>query len=154
MQDETEQRRLYGRQAPVRLARREALHEAIAQEELALAKLEAQLAESRHRLAALRVDLAALDTDTEVHARPPLAFEAPIPQTPADKVKLFRSLFRGREDIFPTRFVSASTGKSGYAPALRTLNPLEMCELVVGQRSRYRCEPLVTMTRQLTTGTL
>jgi hypothetical protein len=69
MQDETEQRRLYGRQAPAQRARREALQEAIAQEELALAKLEAQLAESRHRLAALRVDLAALDTDTEVYAR-------------------------------------------------------------------------------------
>jgi superfamily II DNA or RNA helicase len=129
MQDETEQRRPYGRQAPVQRARREALLEAIAQEELALAKLEAQWAESRHRLAALRVDLAALDTDAEVHVRPPLAFEAPIPQTPADKVKLFRSLFRGREDIFPTRFVSARTGKSGYAPACRNKFVRGVCEL-------------------------
>ena len=63
MQDETEQIRLYGRQAAAQRARREALHEAITQEEPALAKLEAQLAASRHRLAALRVDLAALDTD-------------------------------------------------------------------------------------------
>jgi hypothetical protein len=129
MQDETEQRRLYGRQAPAQRARREALHEAIAQEELALAKLEAQLAESRHRLAALRVDLAALDTDAEVYVRPPLAFEAPIPQTPADKVKLFRSLFRGREDIFPTRFVSARTGKSGYVPACRNKFVRGVCGL-------------------------
>jgi superfamily II DNA or RNA helicase len=129
MQDETERKRLYGRQASVQRARREALHEAIAQEELALAKLEAQLAESRHRLAALRVDLAALGTDTEVHVRPPLAFEARIPQTPADKVKLFRSLFRGREDIFPTRFVSARTGKSGYAPACRNKFVRGVCGL-------------------------
>src|ERR1700733_15058334 len=98
MQDETEQRRLYGRQAPVRRARREALHEAIAQEEFALGKLEVQQAESRQRLAALRADLAALDADSEIHVRPRLAFERTIPQTPADKVKLFRSLFRGRED--------------------------------------------------------
>jgi hypothetical protein len=49
MQDETERRRLYGRQAPVQRARREALHEAIAQEELALAKLEAQRAQSKGR---------------------------------------------------------------------------------------------------------
>ena len=27
------------------------------------------------------------------------------------------SLFRGREDVFPTRFVSKKTGKPGYAPA-------------------------------------
>ena len=129
MQDETERRRLYGRQAPVQQARREALHEAIAREELALANLEARLAESRRLLAALRVDLAALGTDTKVHVRPPAAFEAPIPQTAADKVKLFRSLFRGREDIFPTRFVSARTGKSGYAPACRNKFVRGVCEL-------------------------
>jgi hypothetical protein len=119
MQDETEQRRVYGRLAPAQRERREALHEAIAQEELTLANLEAQQAESRHRLLALRADLASLDTDPEIHVRPRLAFERTIPQTPADKVKLFRSLFRGREDIFPTRFVSSKTGKSGYAPACR-----------------------------------
>ena len=32
-------------------------------------------------------------------------------------MRLFRSLFRGREDVFPTRFVSKKTGKAGYAPA-------------------------------------
>src|SRR3990172_11845675 len=35
----------------------------------------------------------------------------------ADKIALFRSLFRGREDICPRRFESRKTGKSGYAPA-------------------------------------
>ena len=29
---------------------------------------------------------------------------------------MFRSLFRGREDVFPRRFESSKTGKSGYAP--------------------------------------
>jgi superfamily II DNA or RNA helicase len=129
MQDETEQRRVYGHLAPVQRERRKALREAIAQEELTLAKLEAQQAESRHRLVALRVDLTSLDTDPEIHVRPRLAFEATIPQTPADKVKLFRSLFRGREDIFPTRFVSAKTGKSGYAPACRNKFVRGVCEL-------------------------
>ena len=33
------------------------------------------------------------------------------------KIALFRSLFRGREDIYPRRFESRKTGKSGYAPA-------------------------------------
>src|SRR5919106_6742510 len=37
---------------------------------------------------------------------------------PADaKIALFRSLFRGREDVYPRRFESRKTGKSGYAPA-------------------------------------
>ncbi len=37
--------------------------------------------------------------------------------SPAAKVRLFRSLFRGREDVYPQRFESRKTGKSGYQPA-------------------------------------
>jgi superfamily II DNA or RNA helicase len=33
------------------------------------------------------------------------------------KVALFRRLFRGRTDVYPIRWESQSTGKSGYAPA-------------------------------------
>src|SRR6266571_4363267 len=36
---------------------------------------------------------------------------------PSTKIELFRSLFRGREDVYPRRFESRRTGKSGYAPA-------------------------------------
>jgi superfamily II DNA or RNA helicase len=32
------------------------------------------------------------------------------------KIALFRSLFRGREDVFPQRWDNAKTGKSGYSP--------------------------------------
>lgn len=35
----------------------------------------------------------------------------------ADKVTLFRSLFRGRDDAYPRRFESRKTGRAGYAPA-------------------------------------
>ena len=35
------------------------------------------------------------------------------------KFAIFRSLFRGREDIFPRRFESKRTGKSGYQPVCR-----------------------------------
>ena len=33
------------------------------------------------------------------------------------KIALFRSLFRGRQDVYPRRFESRKTGRSGYAPA-------------------------------------
>src|SRR5580692_1610028 len=33
------------------------------------------------------------------------------------KIKLFRSLFRGRDDVYPRRFESRKTGRAGYAPA-------------------------------------
>ncbi len=36
---------------------------------------------------------------------------------PGTKVALFRSLFRGREDVYPRRFESRRSGKSGYQPA-------------------------------------
>ncbi|WP_426993959.1 TOTE conflict system archaeo-eukaryotic primase domain-containing protein [Methylomonas sp. CM2] len=34
-----------------------------------------------------------------------------------EKVALFRRLFRGRSDVYPVRWESKTTGKSGYAPA-------------------------------------
>ena len=37
--------------------------------------------------------------------------------SPERKVALFRSLFRGREDVYPRRFESRRSGRSGYAPA-------------------------------------
>ena len=33
------------------------------------------------------------------------------------KIALFRSLFAGREDVFPRRWENTRTGKAGYAPA-------------------------------------
>ena len=36
---------------------------------------------------------------------------------PEAKISLFRSLFRGRDDVYPRRFESRKTGKSGYQPA-------------------------------------
>ncbi len=35
----------------------------------------------------------------------------------SDKITLFRSLFKGREDVYPKRFESLKTGRSGYQPA-------------------------------------
>jgi hypothetical protein len=34
----------------------------------------------------------------------------------AQKIALFRSLFRGREDVYPRRFESRKTGEAGYSP--------------------------------------
>jgi len=47
------------------------------------------------------------------------ALTQPEPSTlsTAEKISLFRSLFRGRTDVHPMRWGSATTGKSGYSPA-------------------------------------
>lgn len=34
----------------------------------------------------------------------------------ADKIALFRSLFRGRQEVYPRRFESRKTGRCGYSP--------------------------------------
>ena len=37
--------------------------------------------------------------------------------SPDEKIALFRSLFRGRDDVYPRRFESRKTGRAGYQPA-------------------------------------
>jgi superfamily II DNA or RNA helicase len=88
---------------------------AIARDEAELSRLEREQAEARKRLAALRSEVANVDARAPSGQRLPMVSSAA--PTPADKVKLFRSLFLGREDVFPTRFVSKKTGNPGYAPA-------------------------------------
>ena len=44
------------------------------------------------------------------------------------KVALFRSLFKGREDIYAKRFESRKTGKSGYQPSCRNEWVRGICE--------------------------
>src|SRR6266478_333014 len=50
------------------------------------------------------------------------------------KIALFRLLFRGRQDVYPRRFESRKTGKSGYAPACANEWVRGICE-----KPRIRC---------------
>ncbi len=53
---------------------------------------------------------------------------------PAAKIELFRTLFRGRTDVYPRRFVSRKTGKAGYAPACANEWVRGVCE-----KPRIKC---------------
>jgi len=108
-------------------SQRKDLLEAIQREEARLGRLEAEQANTRSRLAALQAELISLGAEPETRLAQPLGVEAP--RTSAEKVKLFRSLFRGREEVFPTRFMSKKTGKPGYAPACRNKFVRGVCEL-------------------------
>lgn len=48
--------------------------------------------------------------------------------TQEEKIQLFRSLFRGRDDVFPRRFENSKTGKSGYAPVCRNEWAAGICQ--------------------------
>ena len=47
---------------------------------------------------------------------------------PEAKIALFRSLFRGREDVYAVRFESRKSGRSGYAPACANEWVRGLCE--------------------------
>jgi len=54
--------------------------------------------------------------------------------SPQAKIALFRSLFRGRQDVYPRRFESRTTGRSGYAPACANEWVRGICE-----KPRIKC---------------
>jgi len=53
---------------------------------------------------------------------------------PGEKIDLFRSLFRGREDVYPRRFENPKTGKSGYSPACANEWIRDVCD-----KRKVRC---------------
>jgi len=57
---------------------------------------------------------------------PPVGSAIHSKSSPEEKVKLFRSLFRGREDVYAMRW-EGRNGKTGYSPAYRKVwsNPLQ-----------------------------
>jgi len=76
---------------------------------------------------ALRTENARLKALLDAHGIEWRLPQEPVPQQTSDaepsnfsaneKVALFRRLFRGRTDVYPVRWESKATGKTGYAPA-------------------------------------
>jgi hypothetical protein len=90
----------------------------IAEEELKVSALRAELETASGRLAELRRELAPLVPEGSQVALPAdSADHLDAPVSNEEKIALFRSLFRGREDVFPLRWENSRTGKSGYCYA-------------------------------------
>lgn len=114
--------------ARARRPSRQELADEIASEERRLAELIEEARDARTRLEALRADLT-LSKNPETARAAKVGDQTHSSRTPAEKVALFRTLFRGREDVFPVRFLSKRTGKAGYAPACRNKFVRGVCEL-------------------------
>jgi predicted RNase H-like HicB family nuclease len=74
--------------------------------------------------------------------KPGITSESPEDQ----KISLFRSLFRGREDVFPKRFESKRTGKSGYQPVCRNEWVRPLCQkpkIKCGECDNRDFEPII-----------
>lgn len=66
-----------------------------------------------------RIEVGGLGSLLPLGPRPMNSIAGPVDRTAPSEVKvaLFRSLFRGRDDVYPRRFESRKTGRAGYAPA-------------------------------------
>jgi superfamily II DNA or RNA helicase len=95
-------------------------------------------------LVALRAEIARLVALLDAHGiewrlQPEPAPLASVDSEPSkfstdQKVALFRRLFRGRTDVYPIRWESQSTGKTGYAPACANEWLAGVC-----QKPRIKC---------------
>lgn len=90
----------------------------------------------------LRAENARLTALLDAHAigwrLPPMPTSPPVVDhsrfTADEKVTLFRKLFRGRTDVYPVRWESKTSGKSGYAPACANEWRAGVCE-----KPRIKC---------------
>ncbi len=104
--------------------------------------LKALQAENARLVALLESHGIAWRAPTAVASQPALtapvqepASELPRPSlSTAEKVALFRTLFRGRTDVYPVRWEGKTSGKSGYAPACANEWRAGVCE-----KPRIKC---------------
>lgn len=54
--------------------------------------------------------------------------------SPKEKIKLYRSLFRGRQDVFARRWCSKNSDKSGYQPVCENEWDMALCD-----KKKYKC---------------
>ncbi len=109
----------------------------IAREENRLDELEREVERTRARLKRLQVAGEPDHTYTNTAEREgsdPVVREKNIPETPDEKIALFRSLFQGREDVYPRLWTNPRKGKKGYAPACGNEWGRGVCE-----KPRVRC---------------
>jgi superfamily II DNA or RNA helicase len=103
---------------------RDELRAAIAREQTLIARLERERDDAHARIRSLH---AMLDGSADGAQQTSLI-------TAAEKVALFRSLFRGRNDVFAKRWVNARTNRAGYAPACANEWVRGVCE-----KPRIKC---------------
>lgn len=100
-----------------------------------IAAAESELAELAERRAAVADRLAALREQRGNAAHESGGAERPPADWPSSrKVELFRSLFRGRDDVFAVRWDNAAKGRAGYAPRCANEWKRGVCE-----KPRVRC---------------
>jgi superfamily II DNA or RNA helicase len=109
---------------------RASLIEAITQEEARLSRLDEERRLVAERLRELHAQLSELESEA-------LPATETATLSNQEKIALFRSLFRGREDVFPRRWISRNGERKGYSPVCAYDGNYSLC----GKRKspRIRC---------------
>ena len=110
------------------------LRDAVARKKAEVQALEHRRDAARQELRRLEAELGTLDPPHPVPVGEPPGSGDFAPTTGAAKIALFRSLFRGRGDVFPVLWTSHKTGRTGYAPACGNEWTRGVCE-----KPRVRC---------------
>jgi hypothetical protein len=99
---------------------RKSIMEAIAKAELRLAELDIKKNKVTEELANLRHRLACLSENGAIKEPVQPFCPCVTKESPSeDKIRLFRSLFRGRDDVYPKYWQSKKTDKKGYSPVCK-----------------------------------
>ena len=114
--------------------RRQALQDAIARTAGEVREHERQRAAAQRELRRLEAELKALDASARDLSREQSIADGGVPSTAAEKVAVFRSLFRGRDDVYPVLWTNRRTMRTGYAPACANEWVRGVCE-----KPRTRC---------------
>lgn len=96
------------------------LIEKIAQEQILLARLDLERQAILDRLHDLRQQLSAIDIAPSLHQEPSVL-------SPTVKISLFRSLFRGREDVYSKLWISKNGDRKGYMPVCANDGNYTLC---------------------------
>jgi hypothetical protein len=104
-----------------------------------LARLEARLAELGEERRSVEAGIARVRDEIAsagpaIAVAPPPTIIANSPAAPLEKVALFRSLFRGRDDVFPLFWSNPRKGTKGYSPACSNEWQRGICE-----KPRVKC---------------
>lgn len=87
------------------------------------------------RIQELEAENAALRKRLEVYVEPPMPAPTAMHKLSLqEKVNLFRSLFKGREDVFARRWYSKTSGKAGYRPVCENEWNPQLCN-----RKQLKC---------------
>lgn len=98
-----------------------------------LVELDRERADVRAALEQLQRQVAASEAQTATSLAADAVVSPPVLSN-TEKIALFRSLFRGRDDVFPRRWENSKTAKAGYAPACRNEWVRGVCE-----KPRIKC---------------